>query len=380
MVDVTFVVPVGPYHTDLLARALASIEAQTVPKAMISVVVVHDSARRGAGYARNRGLERVTTEFVVWLDADDEVLPDFVEAALAAYQQQNNERTYVYTDWYDEGNPDPVRAPARPWLAGTRNVITTLLRTEDARRVGGFDETLAGLEDTDWYLRLLLSGVCPRHVARPLFRYGRGGQRSSAFYATAEFHAAMRRFSTAYPMVEERVMTCCGENEDGLQPLAGGLPGDVKAIAAWGGNRVVRGMTTGRLYPRTGNGKVEWVDPRDVDAMPHLWRRVADPIPPVTPFAVPQRTATPPTVITLDTADADPNPDPTPDIPVLEGVKALGARLFRAAPEGAAGLIHPAFLPPPPKDTTPRNPASAKPNARKARELYQKTAERRANG
>ena len=45
MPDVTFIVPAAPYHSDLLARALASIEAQTVP---CSTVVIHDTARRGA--------------------------------------------------------------------------------------------------------------------------------------------------------------------------------------------------------------------------------------------------------------------------------------------------------------------------------------------
>ena len=39
------------------------------------------NSRRGAGRARNIGLEAVTSEFVLFFDADDAILPEFEELA-----------------------------------------------------------------------------------------------------------------------------------------------------------------------------------------------------------------------------------------------------------------------------------------------------------
>ena len=67
--------------------------------------------------------------------------------------------------------------------------------------------------------------------------------------------------------------TCCGKSENLDQsPLGQRQAGDVLAAALWGGNRTERGRATGRRYPRTGNGKQVWVDPRDVAAASHLWQ------------------------------------------------------------------------------------------------------------
>jgi hypothetical protein len=365
-IQVTFIVPVGSYHTDLLARSLASIEAQTIPAAAI---VIHDTARRG--------------DFLTFLDADDEVLPTFVEATLAAYRPGK----WVYTDWLDGSGAGetPVSAPRCPWMPGTRNVITTLLKTVDVQAVGGFDETMDGLEDSDLYLRLLQSGVCGLKVPEPLFRYNKEGDgshsRSSAFYGSPGFHAVMARFQDTY---RELQMTGSNSSCDGCgggenhgprgwhesspygQMNADGVAGekqldDVVAQATWQGNRKTRGVATGRLYPRIGWGRRAWVDPRDVDAMPHLWQRIeVAQATPITPNTV--QSQLPRTVIVLDTAEP---PEPPIAHAVLEGVQAVGQRLFRPI----------ASPPPPPRDTTPKAPSNAaKPNAKKARELYRGNA------
>ncbi len=272
MADVTFIVPVAPYHEALLGRTLASIDAQSVPA---EVVVIRDDNLRGAGWARNQGIAQVTTPFLTFLDADDEVLPEFAQILTAAYQP----RRFIYTDWLDEDVP--YHAPKCPWIANTRNAITCLLRTEDVRAVGGFDETLDGLEDTQLFLKLLSSGICGLHVPVPLFRYHKDGRRSAAFYQTPAYHAAVQRFNAEFgskPMTE-----CggCGGSPYGTPeienlPIGEAQPGDVLAQALWAGNRQERGRMTGRLYPRASNGKHLWLDARDIDAAPHLFSRVLE--------------------------------------------------------------------------------------------------------
>lgn len=259
----TFVIPVGRSHTEIAQRAIASVEAQTVP---CRLVVIHDTEGRGAGWARNRGLEKVDTPFVAFLDADDMIEPTFAEKTLAAFDGS----CYIYTDWFERGAP--VKAPDCPWINGTWHVITALLPTQWAREVGGFDETLSGGEDTLFYASLVFSNHCGKRLAEPLFHYSADGQRSKAFVGTAAHTAFNERLTREFG---RKHMSCCGGKPDMEVPPAGERQdGDVLAVALWGGNRQERGRQTGRLYPRTGNGKRVWVNPRDAEAAPHLWRVV----------------------------------------------------------------------------------------------------------
>jgi hypothetical protein len=274
MPSVTFVVPAAPYHDALLERAVASVEAQTVP---VALVVIRDTERRGAGWARNQGIAQVRTPFLVFLDADDEVLPQYAERTLAAYQP----RRFVYTDWID-ADGSRVQASDCPWTANTRNTITSLLLTEDVRRAGGFDESLAGMEDTHLFLKLLSAGICGQHVREPLFRYGKDGQRSKAFYQTPAYYAAVDRFNREFG---SRPMSNCGgcggspyaSPEIERLPMGEQQDGDVLAQALWAGNQSKRGVISGRLYPRLSAPGTLWMDPRDVDAAPHFFRRADAP-------------------------------------------------------------------------------------------------------
>lgn len=72
---VSVVIPYGPEFTPewMLDEARESVAAQSVPT---EVVVVEDTDHHGPAWARNRGLERVDTRFVAFLDADDRWEPD----------------------------------------------------------------------------------------------------------------------------------------------------------------------------------------------------------------------------------------------------------------------------------------------------------------
>lgn len=93
---ITVVIPVwGEYVDDFLWRAVKSVTAQRMPGAQILIVdnhsrkaietntpgcaVVRTSSRLSLGEARNFGLQMVTSNYVLFLDADDEL----VEGSLA---------------------------------------------------------------------------------------------------------------------------------------------------------------------------------------------------------------------------------------------------------------------------------------------------------
>lgn len=336
MAYVTVITPVAPYHLDKLDAVRATVAAQTVP---CDHIIVIDSSGRGAGYARNVGLRRVTTPVVVFLDADDALEPTFVARCLQAYDGS----AYIYTDWRQ--GERYVAAPDCPWVNRTWHCVTTLLPTAWAREVDGFDEALIGGEDTDFYLKLTTQGFCGKRLPEPLFHYGKDGRRAAAFVAGPEYKATLEEFTRRYG---GKRMACggCGTPNPDLPPSGEKQVGDILVAAIWGGNRRERGPISGRLYPRTGNGARLWVDPRDAAAAPHLFRRVVDA--PSQPVKV--VSAAPPAVELVDGDTGAPITD----------LQTLTRALF-----------------PDVKDAPPQpvEPVKAKPNVKRARQLARRSKE-----
>lgn len=257
--QLSIVIPVGPAHTDIVRRAIDSILAQSVP---CLPIVVYDTDGRGPGYCRNVGLAQVTTEFVSFLDADDWLEPSFAERTLHAFTGG----AYIYTDWYEGEIAKP--APERAWQAeGTWHIVTTLLPTAWAREGGGFDESLPGGEDEDFYRRLFARAKCGRRWAEPLVHYTEDGGRGKAF-----------RFGPQYVLTKELIrarytgkMACGCENDVPQVPVGVQQEGDVLAMALWMGNRPYLSRVTGRRYPRMSYPKKTWIDPRDLAASPQDW-------------------------------------------------------------------------------------------------------------
>ncbi len=267
MTQLTFITPVAPYHTALLNRTIASVQAQTVP---CDHIVIHDTEQHGPAWIRNEGLLQVSTPFVSFLDADDWIEPNFAEVMLAAWKPGR----YCYSDWWQDA--ELKKAPARPWFRESFHVITTLLPIDWVHRVGGFDESLSAGEDTDFGMRLNCSGLCGIHVPQALFHYGAEGQRAKRFVQGPQYLPVSRAINKRY-----RGMSCCGGTQQAnYLPSDEDFDGAILVQAIWSGNRIRRGLATGRLYPRAGNGKIMHVHFSDADASPDLWQRYMDVPPP----------------------------------------------------------------------------------------------------
>jgi len=171
-------------HGRFLAEAIESALGQTYPR--VEVVVVDDGstddtaavaarypavryvrqANAGLAAARNAGLAASAGDLLVFLDADDRLLPRAVERGLECFRERPD-CAFVYGTYswvradgtfYDEG-----------WAATRvfedhyaemlrRNFVTmhaaVMYRREPLEAVGGFDTALAACEDYDLYLRL----------------------------------------------------------------------------------------------------------------------------------------------------------------------------------------------------------------------------------
>lgn len=250
---VTVVIPVGPGHAHYVPDALNCLLGQTFRNWHVIVVddtaedetsavlgpfpfveKIHSAGLVGAGAARNEGLQRVTSPLVFWLDADDMLTPDALETLVRAYARGNGE--YVYSDWYAlraDGNLTIVEsAEYDPYATIDRGLhpVSILMSADDARRVRGFDERMAGWEDSEFAIRCAVAGVWGRRVAQPLLIYRtEAGTRRKIAKAHRESLLAYINEKYAGYRTGEKTMpnNCCGGNGDALLSAKAALVGGV---------------------------------------------------------------------------------------------------------------------------------------------------------
>jgi len=141
---VTVCIPSIAPRARMLTRALASVTAQARAANGVSVVIDHD--RRGAAVVRNEAWRNASSEFVAFLDDDDELLTNHLEHLLAV--QADTGADVVYP-WHRIIGPDgrtkadllgAQGVPFEPSELDVRNFIpvTLLVRRDLLAEVGGF--------------------------------------------------------------------------------------------------------------------------------------------------------------------------------------------------------------------------------------------------
>jgi hypothetical protein len=184
-------------------------------------IVILRQGNRGPAAARNRGFAAARSDLIALLDADDLALPHRLETQRTALLADPTLALVAHGyEWVDEAGrllPWPYHAwrrrpdlnDLRGWLFDCPVVPSAvMLRREAWRRVGGFDESLIGPEDWDFWLRLALAGermawgegvVCHYRRAGQSLSGGVSGMASQApealrrLLARADFPPALRR-------------------------------------------------------------------------------------------------------------------------------------------------------------------------------------------
>jgi len=213
---VSVVIPVGPGHERHAATARASVAWQTVAAVPI---LSFDQEGRGAGWARNQGIAQAQTELILFLDADDYLLPSAVASLLAAHDATGR---YTYGDWYEYDGSDYTQRYSHPYLQSgwfngpALHPITVCCPARWLSAVGGFDEQMPGWEMWDLWCKLAINGCCGERINEPTFVYRvrEGGRRQRAEQHGEQLRALLRERYSDYTS-GAKAMACCGGNSQG---------------------------------------------------------------------------------------------------------------------------------------------------------------------
>lgn len=102
--SVTVCVPTIPTREHLLNRAVASTQSQTVLPDALSVAL--DTEGEGAAATRNRTWRRAVTEWVAFLDDDDELRPTHIELLLDTARANDADLVYPWFNIVDNAGND----------------------------------------------------------------------------------------------------------------------------------------------------------------------------------------------------------------------------------------------------------------------------------
>lgn len=131
---------------------------------------------KGLSAARNFGISKAKGKYILPLDSDDYLAPNYIKACVEILDKFPK-YTLVYTQTHLCGIKDeiwnlPVYVDYKSFLLGNRIVCTALYRKEDCLKVGGYDEQMrVGLEDWEFYIRLLAKDKEVFQISEPLFFY-----------------------------------------------------------------------------------------------------------------------------------------------------------------------------------------------------------------
>jgi GT2 family glycosyltransferase len=184
---------------DCSATPVEAYLAQYPPPGPVKVFRTDRS--RNAGGARNWGWSRARGDLIAFNDSDDLWEPDKTRMQ-AEYLEAHSEADGVYGPvlaFFPDGRTQPW-AHDRPFLVDAPTALvdanmtsqTLMIRREALERLGGFDETLAILEDQAFAIEIGLAGLRVVFLDSPFVARLRRNDRNITRNATSYFLADCR--------------------------------------------------------------------------------------------------------------------------------------------------------------------------------------------
>ena len=167
------IVAVDNNSTDGTAALLASL-ARDEPRLRI----VHEPVQ-GLSAARNGGIRAARGRYIAFLDGDDLLDPDYLQAHAANLADGRVGVSYSRIRLIDAAsqptgnvtNPPMRGVSATTLLRGNPCTSMVVVRREVLDRVGHFDESLRRVEDMEWLFRAAAGGFTFRGIDRAIAGY-----------------------------------------------------------------------------------------------------------------------------------------------------------------------------------------------------------------
>jgi glycosyltransferase involved in cell wall biosynthesis len=128
----------------------------------------------GPSSARNNGINNSNGEFILPLDADDMIYPDYIQNCVNILRNNKN-ISPVYCDTHHIGQIQGIEQ--RPeWsmerlIQGPFIVNCSMFHKKAFDESNGYDENLKGWEDYDLWIRMGQKGYIGKRIPKPLFIY-----------------------------------------------------------------------------------------------------------------------------------------------------------------------------------------------------------------
>lgn len=142
-----------------------------------TLITMRGSVPAGVCAVRNRAIQAAAHDWLLPLDADDELLPDALYILRKYMRSEYDPRPvipggyFIYTGYLDEQgyhSPPPIDKITRKNVAHA----TFLFHRADWLRVGGYDSDFFLGEDWGFMLALLNAGVQPIRIDEPIYKRG----------------------------------------------------------------------------------------------------------------------------------------------------------------------------------------------------------------
>jgi glycosyltransferase involved in cell wall biosynthesis len=184
--EVTVCIPThsARIRNGMLDRAIRSVLAQTRLPDHLSIAT--DTGNEGAAHVRQRALDGAKTRYVAFLDSDDEMLPNHIQALTDV--AKGLDAAFVFSWFEPVGMADPLGHFGLPFNPHTphHTTMTVLCRTDLAQEIG-FEPAPAGSKvgNEDWIFILkfcqlaIERGLIMTHLAERTWRYHYHGLNTS---------------------------------------------------------------------------------------------------------------------------------------------------------------------------------------------------------
>ncbi|MEN6568921.1 MAG: glycosyltransferase family 2 protein [Rikenellaceae bacterium] len=121
-----------------------------------------NQVNQGVCVARNNAIKKSKGKYILCLDADDLISPNFLVETVKLLEENDDIKVATSTVYFfgrRKGKLVPKSYSLEILLAQNQLVITSLFRRSDFNRIGGFSNSMSeGFEDWDFWIRMIKDG------------------------------------------------------------------------------------------------------------------------------------------------------------------------------------------------------------------------------